>query len=86
MNRKKLEATTAPVRAGDITGVQPEFGRIADVQRLYAIRRGCCYALLADGKIKGVLLRVRGQKSGVRLIDLASVRDYIRQCQAKEAA
>jgi hypothetical protein len=83
---KQLETTTVPVRAGDFTGAQPEFGRVADVHRLYAIRRGCCYALLADGKIKGVLLRVRGKKSGVRLIDLASVRDYIRHCQAKEAA
>jgi hypothetical protein len=26
----------------------------------------------------GVLIRVRGKKSGVRLWDLASVRDYIR--------
>jgi hypothetical protein len=70
--------TTAPVERGNLASSTPEFGRVADVQRLYGIKRGCLYSLLADGKIKGVLLRVRGQKSGVRLIDLASVRDLIR--------
>lgn len=78
--------TTAPVRAGDTCGIAPEFGRIPDVTRLFGLRRGTIYGLLALGKIKGVLLRVRGSKSGVRLIDLASVRCYIAECQAEEEA
>jgi hypothetical protein len=89
MSRKQSPAnstTTAPVQSGDCAGQQAEFGRCADVTRLYGIKRGCMYALLADGKIKGVLLRVRGNKSGIRLIDLASVRQYIRHCQEQEAA
>lgn len=78
--------TFAPVRVGDCAGQLSEFGRWRDVERLYGIKRGSLYGLLVDGKIKGVLLRIRGRKSGVRLFDLASVRDYIRQCQAEEAA
>ena len=75
--------TSAPIRV-DCNSAPPEFGRWRDVDRLYGIRRGTLYNLLGDGKIKGVLLRVRGQKSGVRLFDLASIRDYIRQCQLQQ--
>ena len=70
--------TTEPVQPGNFTGATPEFGRTIDVQRHDGIKRGTLYNLHADGKIKGVLLRVRGQKSGVRLWDMASIRDYIR--------
>jgi hypothetical protein len=84
---KPVSTTTcAPVRAGDFTGVAPEFGRIPDVTRLFGLRRGTIYNLLHDGKIKGALLRVRGQKSGVRLISLDSVRGYISKCQAEQEA
>ena len=74
MNESK---TTAAVEAGNFTGVVPEFGRTADLQKTFGLRRGTAYNLLLDGKIKGVLLRVRGKKSGCRLWDMASVRDYI---------
>jgi len=74
----KESTTTNPVEPGNFTGVTPEFGRLADVQRFYGLKRGTCYNLLLDGKIKGVLLRVRGKKSGVRLFDMESVRQFIR--------
>lgn len=69
--------TTAPVERGEFNGAQKEFGRWQDVERIYSIKRGTAYNLLRDGKIRGVLLRIRGQKSGVRLFDMASVRDFI---------
>jgi hypothetical protein len=72
------QTTTEPVKPSDVTGIAPEFGRCADVLRLYGLRRGTLYNLLSDGKIKGVLLRVRGKKSGVRLFDLDSIRRFIR--------
>lgn len=62
MPKKKIETTTAPVRAGDSANVPPEFGRISDLTRLFGIRRGTAYNLLRDGKIRGCLLRVRGKK------------------------
>ncbi|MHC1764728.1 MAG: hypothetical protein AB9869_10565 [Verrucomicrobiia bacterium] len=72
--------TTADIQAPpDHCHPAPEFGRVTDCTRLFGLKRGTLYNLLADGKIKGVLLRVRGQKSGVRLIDLQSVRDFINQ-------
>jgi hypothetical protein len=79
--------TVEPVQPGNFAGITPEFGRVADVARMFGIKRGTLYNLLADGKIRGVLLRVRGQKSGVRLIDMASVRGLIlSQMQAGSAA
>jgi hypothetical protein len=81
------QLTMARVEPGVTGGVAPEFGRIKDVERLFGIKRGTAYSLLATGKIRGCVLRVRGKQSGVRLIDLASVRDYIRSAmqEADEA-
>lgn len=74
---KPKETTAEPVQTGKFTGLSPEFGRTADVTRHFGIKRGTAYNLLRDGKIRGCLLRVRGRKSGVRLFDMASVRDLI---------
>jgi hypothetical protein len=76
--------TTEPVQSGNFTGTIPEFGRVADVARHFGIKRGTLYN--RDGKIRGVLLRVRGQKSGVRLFDMASVREFIRSQLNNEIA
>ena len=54
-----------------------EFGRTADLQRVFGLKRGTIYNLLAAGKIRGCLLQVEGKKSGVRLFDIQSVRDFI---------
>ncbi len=72
-----VRETVEPVQPGKFTSAQLEFGRIADVTRVFGIKRGTLYNLLRDGKVRGVLLRVRGQKSGVRLISMDSVRDHI---------
>lgn len=73
-----MNKTISPVQPGNFSITAPEFGRVADVVRHFGLKRGTIYNLLRDGKIKGVLLRVRGQKSGVRLLDMASVRNLIR--------
>ena len=80
----KESKTSEPVQPGNLTGVMPEFGRAADLQKFFGLRRGTAYNLLADGKIRGVLLRVRGKKSGVRLFDMASVRECIRSQMKSE--
>ena len=74
---QKPETTTNSIEPGNFIGAAPEFGRVADVTRIFGIRRGTLYNLLNDGKIKGALLRVRGQKSGVRLISMQSVRRLV---------
>ena len=83
--RQFQELTTDPVQRGDFTSAAPEFGRTPDVTRTFGLRRGTLYNLHADGKIRGVLVRARGQKSGCRLWDLESVRRYIRQCEQEAA-
>ena len=67
------------MHAADTNGMAPEFGRVRDVERLFGLKRGTVYNLLRDGKIRSCLLRVRGRQSGVRLIDLDSVRALIAQ-------
>jgi hypothetical protein len=71
------KSTTDPVEPGKFSNEHPEFGRQRDVEKIFGIKRGTLYNLLRDGKVRGVLLRVRGQKSGVRLFEMASIRAYI---------
>jgi hypothetical protein len=70
--------TIEPVQAGSFTGIAPEFGRTADVAKHFGIKRGTLYNLLEAGKVRGVVLRVKGKQKGVRLWDMQSIRDYIR--------
>lgn len=76
-DNRKVFQTTALVEPGNTSGVLPEFGRTIDVQRLFGIKRGTLYTLSRQGKVKSCLLRVAGQKSGVRLWHLQSIRDFI---------
>ena len=55
----------------------PEFGRWRDVQRLYGVKRGTLYNLMAEGKVKSVVLRRKSNVHGCRLIHLASVSQYL---------
>lgn len=78
--------TTDPVVPGDFTGSKKEFGRWQDAQNSFSIKRGTLYNLLNDGKIRGCLLRVMGAKSGLRLFDMRSIRDFISAQMQAEAA
>jgi hypothetical protein len=69
--------TTEPPKPSDASQLLPEFGRAGDVQRLFGIKRGTLYNLVSDGKVRSVLLRVRGEKSGCRLFSIDSVRKLI---------
>lgn len=82
--RRMKKTTIEPITAGDFSGFTPEFGRFRDVERCYGVKRGTAYNLLRDGKIKGVLLRVRGKKSGVRLISMQSVREFINSMMTEQ--
>lgn len=72
-----MPLTAEPVAAGNTNQTLPEYGRVIDVQRLFGIKRGICYRWIAEDKIKSVCIREPGNIQGVRLIHLASVRDYI---------
>jgi hypothetical protein len=76
--------TIAPVSPSSTAGIEPEFGRWQDVQRLYGIKRSVLYLLLKDGVVQSVLLRRPGQKHGCRLIYLPSVREFLHRLMAEQ--
>ncbi len=55
-----------------------EFGRFPDLENRFGLKRSLSYQLIADGKIRSVALKKKGARSGVRLIDLGSVREFLR--------
>ena len=70
--------TTDEVKAPNLTTiVMPEFGRWRDVERLFGIKRGTLYNLVAEGKVKSVSMRRKGNVHGCRLFHLASVSQYL---------
>jgi hypothetical protein len=68
--------TTQPVAAS--WGVDPEFVDLPGLQARFGIRRSMAYLLIADGAIKSVSLRRGGALKGKRLIDVASVRSFLK--------
>ena len=74
----EASTTTAPIAASAPAGLEPEFLRTEGVEALFGIKRGTLYNLEADGRVRGVLLRVRGSKSGVRLWSVDSIRKLLR--------
>ena len=80
---KDADKTTVPVEPGVVGS--PEFCRIGDVRRLFGLGRTYCYQLINSGAIRSVCLRKHGAKTGVRLLDVVSVRDFLhRQMAADE--
>lgn len=84
MNTKNISWTTAPVRPATPSDFNPEFLRTEDVRKIFGIKRGTLYGLAQLGKVKGVLLRIRGNQSGVRLWSVDSIRAYIRSQMDEE--
>lgn len=72
-----MPLTTEPITSNQAGQALPEFGRVADVQRIFGIKRGILYRWINEGKVKSVCIREPGNVQGVRLIHLQSVRDYI---------
>jgi hypothetical protein len=77
--RQKKKTTGAPVEPGDASDITPEWIRTNDVRRVFGIRRGSLYGLAELGKVKGCLLRIRGQRLGVRIWSVDSIRAYINE-------
>ena len=77
MNTMTTEQVNAPI--AKTSSALPEFGRWRDVERLFGIKRGTLYNLMAEGKIKSVVLRRKGNVHGCRLIHLASVSNYLNE-------
>lgn len=57
--------------------LKPEWIRPKDVPEIFGIGRSRIYELIAEGKVKSVSLRQRGQKHGTRLISYDSISAYL---------
>jgi hypothetical protein len=83
-SKKKIgaqsETTIAPLSelAARASHLDPEFVDCKGLEAGWGIKRSLAYSLLADGLIRGVSLRRRGQLRGKRLFDVASVRAFLR--------
>jgi hypothetical protein len=75
--RHYQDHTIERVQPGDFSKTSPEFGRTKDVERMFGLKRGTLYNLFEQQKVRGCLLRVRGEKSGVRLWDITSIRQFV---------
>jgi hypothetical protein len=67
--------TIAPVESS--TGVDPEFVDLRGLEARFGIRRSSAYTLIAEGAIRSVVLRRRGAIKGRRLVEVASVREFL---------
>jgi hypothetical protein len=73
-----LHMTVGPMTPGDFSDTAKEFGRTKDVERIFSVKRGTLYNAEKLGLVRGVLLRLRGKKSGVKLWDMRSIENWIR--------
>jgi hypothetical protein len=55
-----------------------EYGRFDDLEKRFGIRRSTAYELIAAGKIKSVVIKKKGTRWGIRLIDFQSLREFLR--------
>jgi hypothetical protein len=81
LNASEHPKTTAPLNkaAARTSWPDPEFVDCKGLEAGWGIKRSLAYSLLADGLIRGVSLRRRGQLRGKRLFDVASVREFLRK-------
>jgi len=56
---------------------KPEYIRASEMKFYFGIVRSAVYELLAEKKIRSVVIKKRGNTRGIRLIDYASVVEYL---------
>jgi hypothetical protein len=57
---------------------QVEWARIPDVDRMFGIRRSKLYELITSGAVVSSCIRRKGAKTGVRVVNVESVREFLR--------
>jgi hypothetical protein len=74
---KEGKPITVTVQAEDSLVQQPQYSRIAEIQRLFGLAKGRIYNLLRTSRTRGCSMQVRGKRSRLRLIDVCSVKALI---------
>lgn len=57
--------------------LEPEYIRVGDAVRIFALSKPKLYELMGEGKVRYVSIRKRGQQRGTRLIVLESLRSFL---------
>ena len=60
-----------------------EFGTFPKLESVFSIKRSTGYKLINGGEIKSRYVRPKGSRTGVRLIDFNSVREYLSRAEEK---
>jgi hypothetical protein len=70
-----------------ISGIAREWGKLADVKSITSLGRARIYEILTEepGAFQSFVLKRPGAKSGARLFNLASVRNYMEKRCAESA-
>jgi hypothetical protein len=76
--------TLRPVEYDPKLPLTPEFCRMSDLRVLFGITRSMTYLLVNKGKIRSVGLRRSGSLKGVRLVDVANLREFLNSLPEKE--
>jgi hypothetical protein len=66
------------MRQTEATVDKKKFGRFPDVEQRFSIKRSKAYELIAAGHIKSAVIKPKGARSGIRLIDMESVENFLR--------
>jgi hypothetical protein len=72
-----MDKTLAIASVAASCGADAEFIDLPGLRERFGIRRSLAYVLISEGVIRSVCLRRRGQIKGKRLIDVASVRNFL---------
>jgi predicted DNA-binding transcriptional regulator AlpA len=67
--------TDEPVKAGQ--SPDAEFLRFPAIEALFGLKRAHVYELINQGFVKSVVLRKPGARTGVRLVQTDSLRNYL---------
>ena len=73
---------TAPVTGSPV--FDPEYVDVSAVYYGWGIKKSLVYQLLKEGRIQSVSLRRDDGKSGKRLINVASLRAFLKSQEAKQ--
>ena len=68
-----------PIKPVQITDEpqSPVYVRVSKAVALFGIGRTTLYSLISSKKIKSVLLKSKGSKTGIRLVNFDSLKEYL---------
>jgi hypothetical protein len=76
-NGCNISGRVTPPVAAKVKASEAEFTDADGLRTLFGLKRSMAYVLLAEGKIRGISLRRKGNSRGKRLFHVASVRAFL---------